>query len=831
MKTRNSFVWAAGCGILLATSIWCAAQVPQLLNYQGRVASGGVNFDGTGQFKFALVDGGTNTSRPATGTVTVTSGFVTSATVTDGGAGYTNAPRVYVRDSKFGGSGAEITAAVAGGAVTSLTVTDPGSGYTALAYIDIGGPPPNIVFQTFWSNAPDTSPADGEPDAAVSLPVSKGLYAVLLGDTSRANMAALPAGVFANPDVRLRVWFNDGTHGFQQLAPDSRIAAVGYALMAGDVPDGAIGPGKIAPGTVGTSELAPRAVTSGKIAVGAVGRDQIANGEILGEKIADGAVTTAKIAAGAVGTSQIAAGAVTSTRLAASAVQSTHLSPLSVNSAAIATGAVGADQLANGGVQTAKIATGAVTSEKIAAGAVTGVKIPASAILASHIADGQILATHLARPPRSGSIASSSLDLQFDRATFTVPFSPSFATAPRVTLTPRSSVALGDWQPSAWVTDVGTGFFTGRVAAPTEPQTVISLAKESAVGSNPSLLVVNGRPAIVSKWGRYLVYTRAANTYGTEWNFSLALTSTVIGDVAHWPCMAVVNGRPAVAYHDSESGNLMYVRAADASGDAWSAPVTVASAGNTGFIPSMAVVNGRPAIAYVHRNTMRLQYVRATDANGTGWGSPITVQPTRDIGVELTLAVISGSPAIAYYDILDKDLVFVRATNADGSMWSNSPVTLDSAGDVGRWASMLMVDGNPAIAYYDVTNGNLKFIRCTDSYGTPGLWGTPLLLDSVGDVGQEISMAIINGKPAIAYYDVTNKGLKYIQCRVADGSAGNWGGPLTVDKGSGSFRWGSMIEVAGQPAIAYLDHKINDLKYIRPDFPASFSIDWIALEP
>jgi len=32
------------------------AQVPQLINYQGRVAVNGTNFDGTGQFKFALVN-------------------------------------------------------------------------------------------------------------------------------------------------------------------------------------------------------------------------------------------------------------------------------------------------------------------------------------------------------------------------------------------------------------------------------------------------------------------------------------------------------------------------------------------------------------------------------------------------------------------------------------------------------------------------------------------------------------------------------------------------------------------------------------------------------
>jgi hypothetical protein len=32
------------------------AQVPQMINYQSRVSVGGTNFDGTGQFKFALVN-------------------------------------------------------------------------------------------------------------------------------------------------------------------------------------------------------------------------------------------------------------------------------------------------------------------------------------------------------------------------------------------------------------------------------------------------------------------------------------------------------------------------------------------------------------------------------------------------------------------------------------------------------------------------------------------------------------------------------------------------------------------------------------------------------
>ena len=48
-------------------------------------------------------------------------------------------------------------------------------------------------------------------------------------------MTPLPVSVFTNPDVRLRVWFNDGTHAFQLIAPDQRLVAAPYALVAAQV--------------------------------------------------------------------------------------------------------------------------------------------------------------------------------------------------------------------------------------------------------------------------------------------------------------------------------------------------------------------------------------------------------------------------------------------------------------------------------------------------------------------------------------------------------------------------------------------------------------------
>lgn len=204
--------------VLTLTSTTLHAQVPQIINYQGRVAVGTTNFDGFGAFRFALVN--------ANGTT------------------------------------------------------------------------------TYWSND-GTSSVGSQPAAAVTLPVTKGLYSVLLGDATLPNMTIVPATVFNNPDVRLRVWFNDGTNGSQLLTPDQRIAAVGYAMMAGNVPDGAITSVKIANGGVGSAQLAAGAVTNSQLAAGAV---ESAN-------LAAGAVLSANIATGAVGSTQMADLAVTANKL------------------------------------------------------------------------------------------------------------------------------------------------------------------------------------------------------------------------------------------------------------------------------------------------------------------------------------------------------------------------------------------------------------------------------------------------------------------------------------------------------------------------------------
>ena len=171
------------------------AEVPPLIGYQGRVAVGAVNFEGTGVFRFALVNG-------------------------------------------------------------------PGTA-------------------TYWSND-GTSTAGSAPAAGVPLVVSKGLYSVLLGQGELPNMTPLPSSVFANSDVRLRVWFDDGANGPRLLTPDQRIVAVGYAMQAdtaATVPDGAITTVKFAHGSVGNAQLGAGAVMPGQLAAGAAVANLNAGGQ------------------------------------------------------------------------------------------------------------------------------------------------------------------------------------------------------------------------------------------------------------------------------------------------------------------------------------------------------------------------------------------------------------------------------------------------------------------------------------------------------------------------------------------------------------------------
>jgi len=203
-----------------------------VFTYQGRVTDNGTNFTGTGQFKFALVTS-TNYNHQATATAVLggvyPNYFVSGCVTNNGGSGYVSAPAVTI--SGGGGSGATASATISGGAVTSVNVLTPGSGYTSVPTVGVAPPPANIAYVTFWSND-GTSSAGSQPTTAVGVSVTNGLFTVVLGDTTVANMTTISASLFTQPNLQLRIWFNDGVNGFAALSPIQNLTPAPYADFA-----------------------------------------------------------------------------------------------------------------------------------------------------------------------------------------------------------------------------------------------------------------------------------------------------------------------------------------------------------------------------------------------------------------------------------------------------------------------------------------------------------------------------------------------------------------------------------------------------------------------
>jgi hypothetical protein len=330
-----------------------------------------------------------------------------------------------------------------------------------------------------------------------------------------------------------------------------------------------------------------------------------------------------------------------------------------------------------------------------------------------------------------------------------------------------------------------------------------------------TLAIVGGRPAIAYfKFNTGdLRYIRAADSLGTNWN--APITVGVPGEAGASPSMAVLaDGQPAIAFTGPVNGvddaELRYVRAASnfgASAADWEAPLEFDE--DASAVQLAVLADGHPALCYNETVlTNSLFFRRADDLTGDFWGPQVSVDGVLGAGDWSTLRVVDGNPAIAYYDdngtlqFPQQGVIkYSRALTADGSEWA-VPITLDdTAGDA--FVDMEVIGGRPAISYYDFGDGELRYIRADDSVGD--LWPLDfVLVDGAGalDVGWFSSLTTIGGVPAIAYGNQGNGDLHFVAASDANGAA--WGTPELIEAGPTAV-FTSLQEVDGHPALSYID--------------------------
>lgn len=853
------------------------SQVPQLINYQGRIAVGGTNFTGTGQFQFALVDG-------------------------------------------------------AGAA-------------------------------TFWSNGVGT----------VAVPVTKGLYSLLLGDTTLTNMAALPSSVFTNTDVRLRVWFNDGVSGLQQLSPDQRIAAVGYALMAANVPDGGITSGKLADG----------AVTSAKLATGAVGTSQLsgnlANGivpwQVSGMQTPLASVNTGYILTNAALTKLVlplTANVGDVVRVSGTGAGGWQIAPnigqtITGYSAAVTLGETwktcatnteawyglavdydgstiigaasysgqiwishdgGSNWMTKGSVaywtQAASSADGtklAVLGGGYAPRSIyissdggsnwvvrestrhwTGIASSADGTkLAASVSGGQVYTStdsgtnwvareqnrnwagvassadgsKLAATVSGGQIyTSTDGGVNWTARAFTNNWSQIASSAdgsklfagasPGFLYTSSDSgvtwVACGTSDSWAYVASSGDG--NVLMANAHSPSGRIYLSTDGGVTWNQKENVRYWRQVAVSGNGQVLaaavdrgyIYVSRAQMTGDAVAGAQGTTATLqyLGNGV-WQPLNEALVAPGLIGNGTLASNSI-TTSAIATGAITSALIADGAVGTaqlakpprSGSIPSSAltimfncaVTNVTFSVPFntIPMVTLALETSDASVADfstlvlqnrtNTGfavrWRNsslPVTLDSSGDVGWEPSLAYLgtgpSRFPAISYRYWTSGDLKFVAAMNMNGDAWYPT-VNVTTNGNVGYSSSLLWLPARsvPAISYYDIDNMDLMYVRANNQQGSS--WGTPVTVDSLNDVGAFHSLVLLpNNCPAIAYYDGNYGDLKFV--RANDVGGNSWLSPVYVDSNatvSVSAPVSAAI-VSGNPAILYRNSNNGALLYTR----------------
>ena len=214
-----------------------------------------------------------------------------------------------------------------------------------------------------------------------------------------------------------------------------------------------------------------------------------------------------------------------------------------------------------------------------------------------------------------------------------------------------------------------------------------------------------------------------------------------------------------------------------------------------------------------------------------------------DIGDYIQVAEVGGKPAVSFFDRTRGALAYARAkdpfpqVDTLGRVSSDSflPMVVDDGGgpeiQVGLSTRLItLADGTPAIAYYDNTNGDLKFAMSSRVEPLSSDDWTFYTVDTGGthDVGLANDLFLVQGRPAIVYYDATAGDVKFAYALSERPQSPDEWVVTTVYTTGLAGRQVAGVEVEGVPAIAFCDATFDAIRFAYATTPQPMGLeDWV----
>ncbi len=252
-----------------------------------------------------------------------------------------------------------------------------------------------------------------------------------------------------------------------------------------------------------------------------------------------------------------------------------------------------------------------------------------------------------------------------------------------------------------------------------------------------------------------------AGNCGTSNNW----TCSSVGDISDSCGMRMVTlgfhvtSSQPIASYSQDSGAGTRIKYAEYDGSAWTI-TTIAGNESTGYYDLQQTAlsfttSSEPVIFFPRQydgsiDQVMYSYRRASD---WAWQTPVVVDSVRHINAPATFMSAtkdSNGYIWATYSTAYGGLSYAKLIG--GTLTTS---TLDQTVS-STWNSIAIINSNPAVAWYDSTNSDLKY-----SIYTAGIW-TGETVSSTGDVGQYAALASTGGLPFISYYDRTNGNASFI---------------------------------------------------------------------